>query len=67
MEWVLEAGDGRSFVPEVPGGIRQVNWPSRHELVDSTVVVIVVVVFVLAMFLGGVDVGLSRLVERILR
>jgi len=43
-----------------------VSWPSRADVVSSTVVV-VVVVFVLAFFLGAVDVGLSRIVETILR
>ena len=45
---------------------RKVTWPSRSELVNSTAVVIVVTV-VLAFFLGGVDIVLSRVVERILR
>jgi preprotein translocase SecE subunit len=43
-----------------------VNWPSRADVTNSTVVVMAVV-FVLAFFLGAVDVGLSRIVERILR
>ena len=45
---------------------RKVTWPSRQELVNSTTVVIVVTL-VLAFFLGGVDIGLARIVERILR
>jgi preprotein translocase subunit SecE len=44
---------------------RKVTWPSRQELMNSTTVVIVVTV-VLAFFLGGVDIGLTKLVERIL-
>jgi preprotein translocase subunit SecE len=43
-----------------------VTWPSRQELLNSTTVVIAVTV-VLAFFLGAVDVGLTKLVERILR
>ena len=42
------------------------TWPSRQELVNSTVVVIVVTV-VVALFLGGVDIVLAKIVERILR
>ena len=56
----------REFVREVLIEFRKVTWPSRQELVNSTAVVIVVTV-VLAFFLGGVDIGLARIVERILR
>ena len=56
----------REFVREVLIEFRKVTWPSRQELINSTAVVIVVTV-VLAFFLGGVDIGLARIVERILR
>jgi preprotein translocase subunit SecE len=56
----------REFVREVLIEFRKVTWPSRQELLNSTAVVIVVTV-VLAFFLGGVDIGLARIVERILR
>ena len=56
----------QEFVREVLAEFRKVTWPSRAELVNSTGVVIVVTV-VLAFFLGGVDVVLARVVERILR
>jgi preprotein translocase subunit SecE len=56
----------QEFVREVMIEFRKVTWPSRQELVNSTVVVIVVTV-VLAFFLGGVDIALARVVERILR
>ena len=56
----------QEFVREVLAEFRKVTWPSRSELVNSTVVVIVVTV-VLAFFLGGVDIVLARVVERILR
>ena len=56
----------REFTREVLAEFRKVTWPSRAELVNSTVVVIVVTV-ALAFFLGGVDVLLARAVERILR
>ena len=45
---------------------RRVNWPSRAEVINSTAVVLAVVV-VLAVFLAAVDVGLSWIVDRILR
>ena len=56
----------REFVREVMAEFRKVTWPSRLELVNSTVVVIVVTL-VLAFFLGAVDIALARVVERILR
>ena len=56
----------QEFVREVLAEFRKVTWPSRQEIINSTVVVIVVTV-VLAFFLGGVDIVLARVVERILR
>jgi preprotein translocase subunit SecE len=56
----------REFVQEVLAEFRKVTWPSRAELVSSTAVVIVVTI-VLAFFLGGVDIVLARVVERILK
>ena len=55
----------REFAQDVLVEFRKVTWPSRQELINSTTVVIVVTV-VLAFFLGGVDIGLTKLVERIL-
>jgi preprotein translocase subunit SecE len=55
----------REFVQDVLVEFRKVTWPSRQELINSTTVVIVVTV-VLAFFLGGVDIALTKLVERIL-
>jgi preprotein translocase subunit SecE len=56
----------REFVLEVLAEFRKVTWPSRDELINSTSIVIVVTV-VLAFFLGVVDIGLTKVVERILR
>ena len=56
----------QEFVREVLAEFRKVTWPNRQELVNSTTIVIVVTV-VLAFFLGGVDIGLARVVEKILR
>jgi preprotein translocase subunit SecE len=56
----------REFVREVLAEFRKVTWPSRPELINSTVVVVVLTV-VIAVFLGVVDVGLTRVVELILR
>ena len=56
----------QEFVREVVAEFRKVAWPSRQELINSTVVVIAVTV-VVALFLGAVDVVLARVVARILR
>jgi preprotein translocase subunit SecE len=56
----------REFVQEVLLEFRRVTWPTRQELINSTVVVLALTVIV-AFFLGGVDIGLSKLVQRILR
>jgi preprotein translocase subunit SecE len=57
---------GREFIGEVLAEFRKVSWPNRRQLVDSTAIVLVVTV-VLAFFLGAVDIGLARVVERMLR
>ena len=59
----------QKFFREVTIEFKKVNWPSRAEVMNSTVIVLVLV-FVLAFYLGAVDVGLSQLylvVERVLR
>ena len=56
----------QEFFGEVLVEFRKVTWPNRQELINSTVVVITVTV-VVAFFLGGVDIVLARIVERILR
>jgi preprotein translocase subunit SecE len=63
MDFLRRAQD---FVREVIAEFRKVTWPSRQELVNSTVVVIVVTV-VVALFLGSVDIVLAKIVEAILR
>ena len=62
---VAAVGRVREFVQEVLAEFRKVTWPSRQELVNSTVVVIAVTV-VLSLFLGGVDIVLARVVEWVL-
>jgi preprotein translocase subunit SecE len=59
-------GRVREFFREVALEFKRVTWPSQAELTNSTAVVIAVTV-VLAFFLGVVDIGLTKLVERILR
>ena len=51
-----------TFLKEVKMEIKKVNWPTRRETVRYTLIVIVVS-FVVAAFLGGLDVIFARLLE----
>lgn len=54
------------FLQEVRTELKKVHWPTRKEVVGSTVVVIVSVVIV-SFFLGGIDVILQRLLTLVIR
>lgn len=49
-----------TFLAEVKEELKKVTWPSKDDTVGTTAVVIVLVI-VIAVFLGIVDVGLSRI------
>ena len=53
------------FVQEVWAELKKVHWPSRKEVTTATIVVLAVVMIV-AVFLGLVDFGVSRLVQLVL-
>jgi len=50
------------FIREVRNEMRRVSWPSRDEVRESTTVV-VVIVLILAVFIGLVDRALSFLIS----
>ncbi len=50
------------FIREVRNEMRRVSWPSRDEVRESTTVVIVIVL-ILAVFIGIVDRALSFLIS----
>ena len=54
------------FLSGVKGEIDKVTWPSKKEAMGGTAVVLVVV-FLIALFLGLVDVLLSKIVEVLLK
>ena len=56
----------RDYTKDVSAELRKVSWPTRDELRDSTVVVIVTVLLVAA-FIGLVDQGLNRVVALIFK
>lgn len=54
------------FLREVIIELKKVTWPGRKQTIGSTVVVIILVT-IIAFFLGAVDIGLSQLVRVILQ
>ncbi len=56
----------KEFLSEVKVEIKKVIYPSRDELVGSIWVVIIAVVLI-SVFLGIVDIGLSKVVRELLR
>ena len=55
-----------NFIREVRTEMGKVTWPTREELRGSTIVVIVAVI-IMAVFIGSVDWGLSRLLQIFVR
>jgi preprotein translocase subunit SecE len=53
------------FLLGVRGEVRKVTWPCKKEAVGGAVVVLVVVL-IMAVFLGVVDLLLSKIIEAIL-
>jgi preprotein translocase subunit SecE len=56
----------KQFLREVKTELKKVTWPSRKDTLSGTLVVLVAV-FIIAIFLGIVDFGLSSLVKQLLR
>ncbi len=56
----------KEFFREVKVEIKKVVYPSKEELIGSTWVVIITVI-VVSIFLGIVDLGLSKIVKMALR
>jgi len=58
-------GKANEFITNVKSELKKVTWPSKKDTYGSTTVVIVLVLLC-AVFLGGVDIILSRLIRLIL-
>jgi len=54
------------FFQEVSVELKKVSWPTRQQTVSATVVVITVA-FIVAFFLGIVDIVLARIVGSIMK
>jgi len=55
----------KDFLGGVKGEVKKVTWPSKNEALGGTAVV-VIVVFLVAVFLGIVDTILSKIVESLI-
>jgi preprotein translocase subunit SecE len=63
MEKIKEfMGTAQQFFREVRVELKKVTWPTRKETIASTSVVLITV-FLVAFYLGVVDLGLSRLIK----
>ncbi|MCX8084908.1 MAG: preprotein translocase subunit SecE [Calditerrivibrio sp.] len=51
-----------NFIKEVKEELKKVVWPSKNETIGTTTVVIIFVIL-MALFLGVVDVALSKIIE----
>jgi preprotein translocase subunit SecE len=49
-----------NFIKEVKAELSKVAWSTRRELLASTIIVIIVTI-ILAIFVGLIDAGLSKL------
>lgn len=58
-------GKTNEFLANVKAELKKVTWPTRKDTYASSLVVIVLVL-ISAVFLGGVDLVLARLVRMIL-
>ena len=68
LEWnpTVWMESGRQYLSDVRTEFRKVTWPSQREYVGGTVGVVVIVA-ILTLVLGLIDVGLSQIMELIVR
>ena len=55
----------RQYVGEVQGEFNKITWPPQAETLNGTVSVLIIV-SIIATFLGVVDFGLSRVMQMVL-
>jgi preprotein translocase subunit SecE len=68
LEWnpTVWMESSRQYLSDVRTEFRKVTWPSQREYVGGTIGVVVIVA-ILTLVLGLIDVGLSKIMELILR
>lgn len=68
--WLAKLGESprrfRQFLHEVRVEMRQVTWPTRDD-VRATTVVVILTVFFFGFYLFAVDLGVSQMVEKVLK
>ncbi len=55
-----------NFISEVTVELKKVSWPTRHELIGSTIVVLISVA-AMAIFIGICDFIFSKVIQLIIR
>jgi preprotein translocase subunit SecE len=58
--------EAKQFLREVRTELKKVTWPAKKDTLSATGVVLVAV-FIVALFLGIVDSGLASLIKELLR
>lgn len=66
VSWMVNKPSVADFMIAAEGEMKKVSWSSRAEIAVSTIVVIVVVVF-MAVLLGVSDIGFELFFDRLLR
>ncbi|NVL92024.1 MAG: preprotein translocase subunit SecE [Desulfobacterales bacterium] len=54
----------RQFLVDAKVELKKVTWPTRKELLSTTAVVLILV-FLIAFFLGIVDLGLVKIIRNV--
>ena len=62
---VAKAQELKVFFEEAQVELKKITWPTRKETV-TTCVAVMILVAVMSLFLGIVDLGLSKIVETVL-
>lgn len=60
------ANKAKQFINDVAVELKKVSWSTRDELIGSTMAVIILVI-ILAIFIGACDVVLSKIVDMVIR
>ena len=55
-----------NFLRAVKGEIKKITWPSRAEVMRSTLIVLVVIVL-FGLLIGGMDIGIFQIIKFFLR
>ena len=55
-----------NFLNEVKAELKKITWPTRDELIGSTIVVCIVVA-VFSVILGGMDIAFSALIRQLIK